>query len=115
MNKNEYSWKYNEDNEFIYYTSEQKNDSLCVYADKKYPNRWMGYYIKNNQSVGLMDETYRKKQSELLKQKAIEYGSSIFKPDTEPTTSQVLSSTDIETMKKKVIYAYEKELRYVDK
>lgn len=115
MNKNEYRWKYNEDSEFIFYTSEHKNDSLCVYADKKYPNRWMGYYIKNNQLVGLMNKAYRDEQAELLKQKANEYDSSTFKADTEPTTSQVLSSPDLENMKGKVIYAYEKELRYVDK
>ena len=62
------TWKYGENEDCNYYEVNLGKDYLSVYSTKKYPNVWMGMYVKNNQHITLMDKTFndrqRKKESE---------------------------------------------------
>lgn len=113
MDSKEYTWRQAEDEQFIFYAADCGNDYLCVYADKKYPDIWMGYYIRHNQITGLMDGTFNDVQMEAEQSKGIIKDSSGFVRRREVTTSKVLTATSPEAMKDKVIYAYENLLRYL--
>lgn len=98
MVKKEYNWKYDENDCQKYYDTYNGSDYLCVYANKAFPDIWMGMYEVNKCFVTVMDKTFNNKQRKK--------GSPVTK---------ILSSSNPEYIKKKLIWAYEHNLYEVSK
>ena len=47
MSKQTYNWTYGENDCQNYYEVKLGKDYLCIYAHKKYPDIYMGMYIKD--------------------------------------------------------------------
>lgn len=97
-----YKWEYGDNGSQTYYKTEIGKDYLCIYANKESnnPKMYMAMYIKNKRSVNIWDKKFNDK---MRKQGYIE------KDELLPTTRKLLSSEDIEYMKKKLIYCYEND------
>lgn len=110
MSKNNYKWVYGENDCQNYYevNNGKGKDYLCVFANKKYPDVWMGMYIKNGSDITLMDKTYNDRQRKKESKNGI-------LRDNIPRTVRVLSNKKPEYMMKKVEYAYEHGLLEISK
>lgn len=110
MSKDKYQWVYGENDCQNYHEVKLGNDYLCVFANKKHPSIWMGFYIKNGSDITLMDKTFNDRQREKEEKQKIRCGSTGM-----PSTTMVLSNKNPEHMKRKVIYAYKRNLREVSR
>lgn len=108
--KKSYNWVYGESDCQNYYEVKLGKDYLCVFAHKKYPEVWMGFYIKNGQDVTVMDKTFNDRQRKKDEKNGI---TSMYDGYLYPRTTKLLGSKDVEFMKRKVIFAYEHELSEV--
>lgn len=101
---NKYDWIYGENACQNYYEVKLGKDYLCIFANKKYPDIWMGFYIKAGQDVTVMDKTFNDRQRKKDKKNGIAPLSGGY---FEPRTTRVLGNKDVDIMKRKIIYAYE--------
>ena len=102
-----YVWNYGENGSQYYYDVKLGNDYLCVFANKEYPDVWMGFYTKNGRDITIKDRTYSnyiRKKDEKNKY-----------PHPYPSAFRFLSNKDPEIMKRKLIYAYEHDLDEVSR
>lgn len=109
MKKN-YNWNYGENDCQNYYEVKLGKDYLCIFAHKKYPDIWMGFYIKNGQDITVMDKTFNDRQRKKDEKNGIAPMSGDY---PYPRTTRVLGSKDVEFMKRKIIWAYEHGLSEV--
>lgn len=100
---NSYNWNCGENESQLYWEVRRGKDYLCVFSHKKYPDVWLGFYIKNGSDVTIMDKKFNDRQ----RKKDEKNGIGCFGGYPYPTTTKCLSSEDVETMKRKVIWAYE--------
>lgn len=109
MNK-EYTWTYGENDCQNYYevNNGKGKDYLCVFANKKYPDIWMGMYIKGKIDITVMDKTFNDKERKKDEKNGI-------MQTTTPRTIRILAYKDHKKMQKKLIYAYEHDLEEVSK
>lgn len=110
MRKTKYEWKYGENECQKYYDVKLGKDYLCIYANKKYPDVWMGMYIKNRLDITVMDKTFNNRQRKKDEKNGV---SSITGRYLYPRVTKVLGNKDIEKMKRKIEYAYEHNLTEV--
>lgn len=110
MKKNNYNWTYGENDCQNYYEVKFGKDYLCVFAHKKYPDVWMGFYIKNGQDITVMDKTFNDRQKKKDEKNGIVPMSGGY---PYPRTTRVLGNKDVEFMKRKIIWAYEHGLSEV--
>ena len=105
-----YNWNYGENDCQNYYevNNGEEKDYLCVFANKKYPDVWMGMYIKNGSDITLMDKTFNDRQRKKESKNGV-------LRDNIPRTVMVLSNKNPEYMMKKVEYAYEHGLLEISK
>ena len=105
-----YNWNYGENDCQNYYevNNGKGKDYLCVFANKKYPDVWMGMYIKNGSDITLMDKTFNDRQRKKESKNGI-LRDNILK------TVRVVSNKNPEYMMKKVEYAYEHGLLEISK
>ena len=96
MSKRNYQWEYGENDSQVYYDTYVGKDYLCVYANKAYPDTWMGMYETDKCFITIMDKTFTARQRKK--------GS---------LTTRILSSNNLEYIKKKLIWAYEHGLREI--
>ena len=103
MSKRKYEWEYGENNYQIYLDTYVGKDHLRVFANKAYPDTWMGMYETDKCFVVIMDKTFatrqRKKSSATTRILL--------------SNNPVLSSNNPEYIKKKLIWAYEHGLREI--
>ena len=107
--KNNYDWIYGENDCQNYYEVKLGKDYLCVFAHKKYPDVWMGMYIKNGRDITVMDKTFNDRQRKKEEEEHI----APMMGYSYPRTVRCLSNKDAEVMKRKVIYAYEHDAEEV--
>lgn len=109
MTKTIYEWKYGENDSLKYYEVKFKKgkDYLCIYANKKYPDLWMGMYIKDGCDVTLKDKTFNDRQRKK------ESKSGILMNNIPKRTRFLSGNSDY--MKKKIIWAYEHDLIEISK
>lgn len=109
MKKKIYEWKYGENDCLKYYEVKFKKgkDYLCIYANKKYPDLWMGMYIKARCDITLEDKTFNDRQRKKESKAGILMNNI-------PRTTRLLSGNP-DYMKKKIIWAYEHNLREISK
>lgn len=109
MTKTIYEWKYGENDSLKYYEVKFKKgkDYLCIYANKKYPDLWMGMYIKDGCDVTLKDKTFNDRQRKKESKSGILMNNI-------PRTTRFLSGNP-DYMKKKIIWAYEHDLIEISK
>ncbi|MCD7996427.1 MAG: hypothetical protein LUH21_04250 [Clostridiales bacterium] len=101
-----YNWVYGENDCQNYYEVKLDKDYLCVFANKKYPDVWMSFYIKASSDITIMDKTFNDKQRKKdEKNRHAPYGGYPF-----PSITRILSNKNPEYMKKKVIKCYENNL-----
>lgn len=62
MSKRNYQWKYGENDSQVYYDTYVGKDYLCVYANKAYPDTWMGMYETDKCFITIMDKTFAARQ-----------------------------------------------------
>ena len=109
MRKQTYNWTYGENDCQNYYEVKLGKDYLCIYAHKKYPDIYMGMYIKDGMDITVMNKTFNDRQRKKdEKNSPVLYGDYPY-----PSTTRILGSKDVEFMKRKIIYAYEHNLNEV--